>query len=375
MKGYPMRFSISQNELLNALTVVQKGVSTRSTLAILSGVLLIAEGDSLTLKTTNGGDLKVKYTANALVEEPGKTVVSAKLLFDIVKNLNDAAVHVTVTNDLAQIKCDTSAFTIHTINADDFPEFPQYTPNNSITLPYTDFCQMVRRVTRATSKDQDRPILTGVLLNVENGKLTMVATDSYRLALTEYEFAVPTPQQFSVVISGSFLSEVASLPKGIGDITIGVADNQIIITYQNTMLINNRINGNFPNYKNLLTNSRTYTAQVVVPVNALTAAVRRMALVGEKNAQMKLSLYPRNQFINVAAQTSEVGSVEDSLTCAGEGEDVQIAFNCAYILDGLAAIDTEMCSLEVQAANRPGILRAGEGQSYLYLIMPVKLQG
>ena len=167
MKGYPMRFSISQNELLNALTVVQKGVSTRSTLAILSGVLLIAEGDSLTLKTTNGGDLKVKYTANALVEDPGKTVVSAKLLFDIVKNLNDAAVHVIVTNDLAQIKCDTSAFTIHTINADDFPEFPQYTPNHSVTLPYTDFCQMVRRVTRATSKDQDRPILTGVLLNVE----------------------------------------------------------------------------------------------------------------------------------------------------------------------------------------------------------------
>ena len=368
-----MRFSISQNELLNALTVVQKGISARSTLAILSGVLLIAEGDTLTLKTTNGGDLKVTYTANALVEEPGKTVVSAKLLFDIVKNLNDAAVHITVSDDLAHIKCDTSSFTIHTINADDFPEFPQPSPDNAITLPYTEFCQMVRRVARATNKEQDHLILTGILLEVHNGKLIMVATDSYRLALTQYEFPTPITQQFSVVISGSFLQEVASLPKGIGDITIAVAENQIIITYQNTILINNRITGNFPNYKNILSGAKSYAAQVVLPVSAFTASVRRMALIGEKNALMKLSLFPQNKCMNIAAKTSEVGSVEDSLTCAGDGMDVQIAFNCAYVLDGLAAIETEMCSLEVQAANRPGIIRAGEGQDYLYLIMPVRL--
>ncbi len=368
-----MRFSISQSELANALAVIQKGVSTRSTLAILSGVLLIAEGDTLTLKTTNGGDISVKYTANALVEEPGRTVVSAKLFLDIVKNLNDAAVHFTTAGETAQIKCDTSSFTIKTIAADDFPEFPQVQPEDSITIPFTEFCAMVRRVARAVSKDQDRVILTGVLVQVEESRLRMVATDSYRLALTDYKLETEAQTPFSVVIAGSFLQEVASLPKGIGNITLAVAENQIIVTYENTVLINKRINGNFPDYRRLLPAAGSYTAQVVLPVNAFAAAVRRMTLVGDKNPQMKLSLFPKNQFMNISAQTMDVGSVEDSLPCAGEGEDVQIAFNCGYILDGLSAIETDMCSLEVVAANRPGIIHAGEGQEFLYLIMPVKL--
>lgn len=370
-----MRFSISQSELTNALSIIQKGVSTRSTLAILSGVLLITEGDTLTLKSTNGGDISVKYTAKALIEEPGRVVVSAKFFLDIVKNLNDAAVHFTTIGDTAQIKCDTSNFSIKTINPEDFPEFPQANAQETIKLPYSEFCSMVRKVARAASKDQDRMILTGVLVAADNQKLTMVATDSYRLALTSYELQNPTTSKFSAVIASAFLQEVASLPKGEGDITLAVADNQIIISYGNTVLINKRINGNFPNYKQLLPANQSFTARVILPVQTFISSVRRMALVGEKNAQMKLSLFPKNQFININAQSSDIGSVEDSLPCAGEGEDVQIAFNCAYILDGLSAIDTETCSLDVQASNRPGIIRAGEGQDYLYLIMPVKLVG
>ena len=368
-----MRFSISQAELSNALSIIQKGVSTRSTLAILSGVLLIAENDSLVLKSTNGGDISVKYTANALVEEPGKVVVSAKLFLDIVKNLNDAAVHFTTIGDTAQIKCDTSNFTIRTIDPEDFPEFPQPSPQNSVTLPYMEFCSMVRRVARATSKDQDRLILTGVLVSVDEGKLTMVATDSYRLALTSYDLPAENTSQFSAVISGTFLQEVSSLPKGEGNVILAVSENQIIISYGKTVLINKRINGNYPNYKQLLPAAQSFTAEVVLPVAAFTASARRMALVGEKNAQMKLSLFPKNQFVNITAQTSEIGSVEDSLPCTGEGEEVQIAFSCSYILDGLSVIETEMCVLDVQASNRPGIIRAGEGQNFLYLIMPVKL--
>ncbi len=368
-----MKFSISQSELANGLSIVQKGVSARSTLAILSGVLLIAEGDSLTLKTTNGGDISVTYEANALIEEPGRVVVSAKLFFDIVKNLNDAAVHVVVENDVAQITCDTSHFTIKTINADDFPEFPRAEAENSINLPFIDFCTMVRRVSRAVSKDQDRIILTGVLVTAEEGKLTMVATDSYRLALTSYELKNNPYTQFSAVISGSFLQDVASLPKEGSDIELSVADNQIIVAYGKTVIISKRINGNYPNYKQLLPAEGAYNAQVVLPVSSFSAAVKRMALLGEKNTQMKLSLYPQSQVTTISAQSVDVGSVEDTLACAGEGEDVQIAFNCAYVLDGLSAIETPSCFLEVTASNRPGIIRAGKGQDYLYLVMPVKL--
>lgn len=365
-----MRFSISQTEFLNALSVIQKGISTRSTLAILSGVLLEAEQDQLVLKSTNGGDLSVKYTAQALVEEPGKTVVSARLLLDIVKNLNDAAVHFATSGELATIKCDTSKFTVKTIDPDDFPEFPELTPDHMVSLSYQDFCAMIKRVSRAVSKEQDRVILTGINIVVEDNLLRMVATDSYRLALDEQPLSSAV-EPFSAVISGSFLQEVTSLPKSASTITLGITGNQIVLSYGNTILINKKINGNYPNYKQILPS--TYSARISIPVSQLSAAVRRMTLVGGKNAQMKLALYPQNQFIMVSAQTADIGSVEDSLPCSGEGNDLQIAFNCSYFLDGLSAIDSETCFLDVQAANRPGVLRAADGKRFLYLIMPVKI--
>ena len=181
-----MKFSINRGELQNAISVVLKGVSTRSTLPVLSGILISAEGDKIKLQTTDL-EVSIQYSVAALVEEEGRTVVPGKLFSEIVKNLPDAAVHVRAEDEQAFITCDTSSFSIKALNHEDFPGFPAVDVHQRIEIPFAQFSSMVKRVSRVVSRDESRPILTGVLITLEGGLLRMVATDSYRLAVTEAE--------------------------------------------------------------------------------------------------------------------------------------------------------------------------------------------
>ena len=201
-----MKFSINQSELQNALSVVLKGIATRSTLPILSGIYLDAHDDTLTLQATDL-ELSIQYSVSALIEETGKAVVPGKLFSEIVKNLPDAAVHVAAEDDSAVITCDTASFSIKTLDAEDFPGFPHVDVQQEVSIPFTQFASMVKRVARVVSKDESRAILTGVLITLEDTTLKMVATDSYRLAITEAELPESSAEEFQAVIAGSFLQE------------------------------------------------------------------------------------------------------------------------------------------------------------------------
>ena len=172
-----MRFSISQSELLNALTVVQKGISQRATLPVLSGVYLETKGEEIRFQTTDL-EMSVQYTAPALIEERGAGVLPGRLFVDIVKNLPDAAVHIDVTDEGAMIACESSSFSIHGLSAADFPAFPEVEIQQHVSVPFDEFSTMARKVCRVVSKDESRMILTGVLITVEDNVLKLVATDS-----------------------------------------------------------------------------------------------------------------------------------------------------------------------------------------------------
>lgn len=365
-----MKFSINQSELQNALSVVLKGVSTRSTLPILSGVLLDVRDDTLTLQATDL-ELSIHYTVSALVEETGRAVVPGKLFSDIVKNLPDAAVHVEAEEESAIITCDTASFSIKTLNPEDFPGFPHVDVQQTIAVPFPRFASMVKRVARVVSKDESRAILTGVLITLENNRLKMVATDSYRLAITESELEDAPEEGFQAVISGSFLQEIASLPKTEGSVTLALAENQIVITYQDTVFINRRIEGNFPNYRQLLPDS--YNTRVSLGVDHLVAAVKRTSLLGQSNSPVRFDINVDSQTTQLSSTTQDVGSAQETLSCEGTGEDVEIAFNYAYVLDGLSSVNTDNVYLEVQSSLKPGIFKAEEPENFLYLVMPVRI--
>ncbi|HIW75894.1 MULTISPECIES: DNA polymerase III subunit beta [Gordonibacter] len=365
-----MKFSINQSELQNALSVVLKGVSTRSTLPILSGVYLDVQGDSLTLQTTDL-ELSVQYTVAALVEEPGRAVVPGKLFADIVKNLPDAAVHVDADEESAVITCDTASFSIKALDPEDFPGFPHVDVTQRIEIPFTQFSSMVRRVARVVSKDESRAILTGVLITLEDNHLKMVATDSYRLAITETELENATADEFQAVIAGTFLQDLAALPKTDSPVALALAENQIVVTYQDTVFVNRRLEGNFPNYRQLLPES--YTTRVSMPVEHLIAAVKRSSLLGQSSSPVRFDINVASQTTQLSSVAQDVGSAQETIACTGEGEDVEIAFNYAYLLDGLAAIGAEEVFLEVQSSLKPGIFKAPSDENFLYLVMPVRI--
>lgn len=365
-----MKFSINQSELQNALTVVLKGIATRSTLPILSGIYLDAHADSLTLQATDL-ELSIQYTVSALVEEEGKAVVPGKLFSEIVKNLPDAAVHVEAEDDSAVITCDTASFSIKTLDAEDFPGFPHVDVQQEIVIPFSQFASMVKRVARVVSKDESRAILTGVLITLEGSRLKMVATDSYRLAITEADVPEAGAEDFQAVIAGSFLQEIASMPRTDDALKLALAENQIVVTYQDTVFINRRIEGNFPNYRQLLPDS--HATRVSMDVDHLVAGVKRTSLLGQSSSPVKFDINIASQTAQLSAMTQDVGSAQETLPCAGEGEDVEIAFNYAYVLDGLASVGTDKVFLEVQSSLKPGIFKADEGEDFLYLVMPVRI--
>lgn len=298
-------------------------------------------------------------------------MVPGKLFSEIVKNLPDAAVHVEATDEQAFVTCDTSSFSIRALNAEDFPGFPRVDVHQKIEIPFHQFSTMVKRVSRVVSKDESRAILTGVLITLEAGVLRMVATDSYRLAITDAPLPNSSADEFHAVISGSFLSEIASLPKTESPVSLALADNQIVVTCEDTVFINRRIEGNFPNYKQLLPDG--YATRATIEVDKLVASVRRASLLGSTSSPVRFDLNNASQTVQISAASQDVGSAQEIISCAIEGEDVEIAFNYAYVLDGLGSIATDEVYLEVQSALKPGIFRALEPENFLYLVMPVRI--
>lgn len=365
-----VKFSINQGELQNALVVVMKGIATRSTLPILSGVFIEARGDEITLQTTDL-ELSVQYSVAALIEEEGKAVVPGKLFSDIVKNLPDAAVHVEADDESAIITCDTSSFSIKALNPEDFPGFPHVDVNQRIDIPFSQFSSMVRRVGRVVSKDESRAILTGVLITLEGNSLKMVATDSYRLAISDTELPDSTADGFQAVIAGSFLQDIAALSKTDEPVSIALAENQIVVTYQDTVFVNRRLEGNFPNYRQLLPDS--HTTRVTIPVDHLIAGVKRTSLLGQSSSTVRFDISKDTQTTQLSAVAQDVGSAQETISCTVEGEDVEIAFNCTYLLDGLSTIGGGEAYLEVQSALKPGIFKTAGAENFLYLVMPVRI--
>jgi DNA polymerase-3 subunit beta len=363
-----MRFSVDKTEFQNALNIVQKGVTTKSTLPVLSGVLIKAEGNNITLQATDL-ELSIQYISEALVEEEGSVVVPAKLFVDIIKNMPDAAIHIYTEGLQANIQCDNSSFSVKVLNYEDFPSFPKVDTDESLIVDFEDFSSMVKRVYRNVSHDESRMILTGVLIEANESSLKMVATDSYRLAITEIQKENIT-SSFNAVIDGSFLNEIASLPQKEKDIEISASENQILITYGKITFINRRIEGSYPNYKQLLPSS--YRTTAVIDREDLIQGVKRASILCTKNSPMKFNISSATQSLCLSVSTVDVGAVQETILCNIEGEDLDVAYNSAYFLDGLNVSKSKQVTLKLQEYPKPGIIESSDDEGFIYLIMPMR---
>lgn len=365
-----MKFSIARSELLEALNVAGKALSSRSTLPILSGILATAADGSLVLQATDL-EVSVKHSVPALVEKDGQCVLPGKLVSDIIRSMPEAAVTIETENDIAHLNCGSSSFTVKTLSGADYPRFPEVSVSKKISIPGKTLSGMVRMVSKAVSKDETRAILTGILIVVEGHSIKMVATDSYRLAVKETLLDEASAEEVEVVVPGKALDEVARLSSDSGNISIGIAENQILFEFGDSVFVTRRIEGSFPNYKQLI--PKECETRVTVMSDDLAAAVKRVALMAQHNTPLKVAVNVEDMTLSLAATTQDIGDASEDLMVKAEGKDVEIAFNHAFLMDGIASADSEQLDLEIQSSLKPGLVRTAGDDSYLYLLMPVRL--
>jgi DNA polymerase-3 subunit beta len=365
-----MKISGARGDILDALSVVNRGLSSRSTLPILSSVLLSASGDSLTLQSTDL-EVSVRHRMSVKVDDEGSCVIPGKLLLDIVRSLPEAAVTIDASNkDRAQITAEHASFEVRTLHAEDFPKFPEVQPDRAVDLPVETVAEAVKQVARSASRDETRPVLTGVLMVVDTGRLRMVATDSYRLAVREVSLDEPI-EDFEIVVPSKAVEEIPRLAAGQERFKLGIAENQVVFEAGETTYVSRRIEGKFPNYKQLVPSEAETT--VKIDRGEFLESVKRVSLLAQQNAPLRVAIDPAEATMTLTASTPDVGDAQEALMVEAEGEKVEIAFNAAFLAEGLQAAQEETVAVEVTTPLKPGVLRSIGGEEFIYILMPVRI--
>jgi DNA polymerase-3 subunit beta len=368
--GSGMKLTCSRDELAAALAIVSRGVSSRSAVQILSGIMLRAGGGSLHLSATDM-ELSLRTSVEAEVGEDGAVVVPGRLLVDLARLLPDTEVvleHRAEENTL-QVTCGSAEYRLRTFGVEDFPRLPEVDAVPLYAVDAEPLLETIARVSRAASRDESRPVLTGILVRFETGKLVMAATDSYRLSVKETPFEASVPE-LEAIVPARALDELRRIAAGSEQVELGVHDNQVVFGAGGVWLTTRRIDGQFPNYRTLL--PETFEHEVPMPRDELLDVVRRTAVMAVRNSPLRLRFAEGE--LTISAQTQDVGEAKESLPAPFTGEPLEIGFNPDFLRDGIDSVTGDSVVLKLINPLRPGLLQ-GAGEDFWYLIMPIRLAG
>jgi DNA polymerase-3 subunit beta len=367
-----VKISLEREVFLAQLQTVTRVASTRSAIQALSGVQLEASGAVCELRATDT-DVSLRVPLAAQVDRPGTVVLPARLLLDVVRSLPSPQVGLelrTAEHDV-ELVSGNATFHIRTLHAEDFPPFPEADSGSAVSLPVTAFVETAQKVAGSASRDETRPVLTGILVSASGTEVRMVATDSYRLSVKETTLESPLSSAFEVNVPSRALQELSRIASHAEEqeLTVSVRQNQVVFVLGKVVLSSRLIDGQFPNYRQLL--PETYEHELRMPGPELRDVVRRISLLAQKNAPLRLSFTPGE--LTVSAQTPDVGEAREAMPVAFQGDPLEIGFNPEFLRDGLDAIEGGEVILKLISPLRPGLLEAGDGSGFLYLIMPIRL--
>jgi DNA polymerase-3 subunit beta len=367
-----VKITLERDVLLGQLQTVSRVASTRSAIQALSGVQLSASAQSCELRATDM-DVGLRVPLEAEVGREGVVVLPARLVLDVVRSLPgpNVSLELRSAQQDVEIVSGNATFHIRTLRAEDFPPFPDPDGAAAVSVPTQAFVATALKVAGSASRDETRPVLTGILVSASSRELRMVATDSYRLSVKQTTLEAPLPSGFEVNVPARALQELARLAAGAEDeqLSISVLQNQILFVLGRMILSSRLIDGQFPNYRQLLPES--FEHELRIAGAELTDVVRRISLLAQKNAPLRLSFTPGE--LTVSAQTPDVGEARESLPVAFEGEPLEIGFNPAFLRDGLEAIEDGDVLVKLISPLRPGLIEAADESRFQYLIMPIRL--
>jgi DNA polymerase-3 subunit beta len=370
-----VRISAARDELFAKLATVGRVASTRSAIQALSGVQLAATATGAELRATDM-EVAVRVPLEAAVEREGTCVLPARLLVDVVRALpsGEVTLELRSAEQDVELRAGTATFDIRTLRAEDFPPLPEPGGDAEVTVPARAFVETVARVARSASRDETRPVLTGILVSAAGDELRMVATDSYRLSVKETKLEEALAGSFEANVPARALQELSRIAQAADgaedpELRVGVRSNQVVFEVGGVVLSSRLIEGQFPNYRQLLPES--YEHELTIAGAELTEVVRRISLLAQKTAPLRLSFAPGE--LTVSAQTPDVGEARESMPIAFEGEPLEIGFNPEFLRDGLESVESGDVALKLISPLRPGLIQSADGSGFLYLIMPIRL--
>lgn len=367
-----MKISAAREELLAQLQTASRVASTRGAIQALSGVQVTAAGGRVELRATDM-EMGLRVPLSAEVEREGSVVLPARLLVDVVRSLS--APTVTVEQRPAEqdieLVAGNATFHIRTLRGEDFPPFPEPEQEGTVAVPAKAFVETVLNVATSASRDETRPVLTGILVSASDRELRMVATDSYRLSVKETALEQPLASGFEANVPARALQELARLVQQLDreQLVVGVRQNQVVFQLGDVVLSSRLIEGQFPNYRQLLPES--YEHELTLNGAEIKDVVRRISLLAQKNAPLRLSFAPGE--LTVSAQTPDIGEAKESLPVAFQGDPFEIGFNPDFLRDGLEGIQSGDIVLKLISPLRPGLIQSADDGGFLYLIMPIRL--
>jgi DNA polymerase III subunit beta len=362
-----VKFRCDRDVLSEAMQIVQRGVSSPPGIPALTGVLLEAEGDGRLTLTTTDLEVSARLSVDVSVQEPGVALVPARLVGDTVKSLSSAPVEFDTDASVARIRCAAYEGSLRLLPAEDFPG-SQEPSGVRVGADATAFAEAVGQVARGASRDEARPVLTGVLVEVNREGVVLAATDSYRLAVRE--LVATADGEAKAIVPERALTEAgrAATTDEKGTVEIVVDDAQVSFRAGALTLTSRLIEGEFPNFRQLLPD--THESRLTVSRQQLLDAVRRVGLLARDTTPVRLEFNALG--VKLSSSSPDLGQAVETVEARYEGEDLTAAFNPQYLIDGLTAATGEMVRLDVRDGLKPGVVR-GDGDEFTYLVMPVRL--
>ncbi len=363
-----MKFQITKEAFLDGLQKVQHVVSSRSTLPILSNVLIESKGDQLVLTTTDL-DVGVSVTIAAEVSKEGATTLPVRRLVSIIRELPASVIDVDIDGkDVASIRSGPSFFKIIGLPRAEFPPLPSFTEAKEYKINQKALREGLKKTSYAISNDETRYVLNGIFVAFLEGKLTLVATDGRRLAMVENDLEFPASHETDLIMPTKAVQELQRMLSGEGDIQLKLSDNQLSFEHEGSIIVSKLIEGNYPNYKQVIPSDSTET--ITVSRETLLETVRRVSILSsDKSNSVKFTF--EAGAISIMADSPDIGEAKESIPVNYSGKEFSIAFNPDFLMDPLKNLDDEEVYLDLIDEMSPGVIR-GSGK-FLYVIMPMRI--
>ena len=368
-----MNLTIAKDQIINGLQAVQNVVSTRTTLPILSNVLLRADGDKLEFTATDL-DVTIACSVEAKVKKPGASTVPVKKLFGIVRELANSEIELEIDEkNTSSIRSGASFYKINGLSADEFPPLPKFKEEKKVVLQQQTLKAMLKKTSFAISTDESRYVLNGIFISLKDHKMTMVATDGRRLALVDEELDVSEKSQGEFIIPSKVVNELNRLLTDKGEVEIRYSENQASFTLKDEkgfsiLIITKLIEGNYPNYRQVIPGEVKERVSLIRE-EFLHALRRAEIMTSEKSNSVKMAFGKNN--LAITANSPEVGEARESLAINYKGKEMAIAFNPKYLIDPLNALTNDEIFIELIDELSPGVLKING--PFLYVVMPMRL--